>query len=160
MPKQPGDDGADLVTEVAKVESPDRLFTRFARIFHAFVQIEAEIVDALEHKRERDADYRLFGAKFDSLGPLLEQVKVDATLDLVERYVLVLCATQLRDQIRDRFEDYWSERADEACKLDATLEALGVIERDLVARNDPDMERFVGWFRRRFLKRHERVVEE
>lgn len=157
MPLQPGDDGADLVAGLPKFESPDRLFTRFAGIFHAFARIEAEIVDALEHHREGDAARRLFGAKFDSLGPLLEQVKVDTTMDLVERYVLVLCATQLRDQIRTRFEDYWREHADEAHRLDSTLAALGAIEHDLVARNDDDMGRFVGWFRRRFLRRHEQV---
>lgn len=157
MPPQPGDDGADLVTPVSKTTSPDRLFSRFAHAFHAFARIEAEIVSALEHGRERDADYRLFGAKFDSLRPLLAQVKTDTTIDLVERYVISLCATQLRDQVQTRFPEYWSERADDARKLNDTLDGLGSIEHDLVARNDDDMGRFVAWFRRRFLRRHDRV---
>jgi len=157
IPPQPGDDGADLVTPVSNTASPDRLFSRFAHAFHAFARIEAEIVSALEHGRERDADYRLFGAKFDSLLPLLAQVKTDTTIDLVERYVISLCATQLRDQVQTRFPEYWSERADDARKLNATLDGLGSIEHDLITRNDDDMGRFVAWFRRRFLRRHDRV---
>ena len=160
LPALPGDDGADLVTAVNKVTSPDRLFSRFAGIFHAFARIEAEIIDALEDGRERDADYRLFGAKFDSLGPLLVRVQTETGVDLVERYVIALCAIQLRDLVKQRFADYWSVHADEARKLDEALDKLGGLELEVVARNDADMGRFVAWFRRRFLRRQPAKVAE
>lgn len=160
LPALPGDDGADLVTTVNKVTSPDRLFSRFAGIFHAFARIEAEIIDALENRRERDADYRLFGAKFDSLGPLLARVQSETGVDLIERYVIALCATQLRDQVRQRFATYWGEHADDARKLDDALDKLGGLELEIVARNDSDMTRFVAWFRRRFLRRQPARVAE
>jgi hypothetical protein len=153
LPAVPGDDGEDLVTVVNQVTSPDRLFSRFAGIFHAFTRIEAEIVQALDDGRERDADYRLFGAKFDSLGPLLSRVQTETAVDLIERYVITLCATQLRDQVKQRFETYWAEHADDARRLDDGLQKLGGLEHEIVTRNDADMGRFVTWFRRRFLRR-------
>lgn len=64
-------DGADLVTRLRLEDSKNTLFDRFAGFFHAFGSLENNVRLALTAKRTKDASYRLFGKKYDSLPTLL-----------------------------------------------------------------------------------------
>src|SRR5262249_7420069 len=78
----------------------DTLFDRFAGFFHAFGCLERAVRSALSDGRDKEASYRLFGKKYDSLGSLLDRMAADAQSgDPVDRYVIILCAKQLCQEI-------------------------------------------------------------
>src|SRR5690606_1012700 len=92
--------GADLVTRARVALDHDTVFDRFAGFFHAFGCLERGVRAALDDGREKEANYRLFGKKYDSLGSLLDRVLSDQEkLDQVDRYVIGLCARQLCQEI-------------------------------------------------------------
>jgi hypothetical protein len=105
--------------------------------------------------RESDADYRLFGKKYDSLGTLLDRVFHDSTLsDDVERYILMLCAKQVVQELRREFPDYWRERKAQSQALESTLERTQEIRNRLAqSETHQDMAAFLDWFDAWFLKR-------
>ncbi len=76
------------------------MFDRLAGYFHAFTCLERAVQEAIESGRVKEANYRLFGKKYDSLGNLLDKVASSTEgTDAVDRYVIVMCARQLCQQI-------------------------------------------------------------
>ncbi|MEZ4654619.1 MAG: hypothetical protein R3E12_13810 [Candidatus Eisenbacteria bacterium] len=63
--------GADLTIAAPLVHKRDTIFDRFAGYFHAFSLLESSIRKSLDDGNHRDANYRLFGQKYDSLGNFL-----------------------------------------------------------------------------------------
>lgn len=134
------------------------LFDRFAGIFHAFSCLETHVREALAEDRAREADYRLFGKKYDSLGTLLDRAQKDHDInegDRVERYVLFLCAKQLLREIGREFPVYWHDHSAAVMALDAAI-ARGLEGRDALT---PSPE-FLDWFERWFLQRARGLGEE
>lgn len=146
--------GADLVAAARLVAEQDTLFDRFAGMFHAFGCLERTVHEALDEGRERDATYRLFGKKYDSLGSLLERVLAESsTGDAVDRYVIILCARQLCTEVTRRWPDFWKTNVASAKELEQTFDKLGAIRETLVAKAPGEMGPFLQWFEPWFLRR-------
>jgi hypothetical protein len=156
-----GDDDP-LVAKIAPSPVEASLFDRFAGVFHSFACLDERVREALEEGRTRDADYRLFGKKYDSLGCLLERVLADVHAgkgDRIEQYVLMLCARQLLSELGRAYPDYWAEHRDDVKRLEAQLADAATL-RAALAGGDADMPAFLDWFERWFLRRAEPLPEE
>ena len=152
--------GADLVARARAALSSDTLFDRFAGMFHAFGCLERTVRAALDAKNEKEADYRLFGRKYNSLSTLLERVASgDAEGDDVDRYVILLCARQLVREVERDYPAYFASHSGDGRVLNARFAALGEIRERLVERNPAEFGGFLDWFDRWFLKRAEPVAE-
>lgn len=148
----PTDQGGDLVTPPPPRPKDDTLFDRFAGFFHGFGCLERAVRAALEDRREREADYRLFGCKYDSLGSLLDRIANDPRIDEVERYVLMLCARQVCDKIAADYPEFWRTRKPDAAELQKRLAGMDAARAAIISRHGADFAEFLAWFEPRFLK--------
>jgi hypothetical protein len=73
-------EGAELMARFTALQSGETMFDRFAGYFHSFNCLRDEVRQQLADGREREADYRLFGRKYDSLGTVLELAGSDQGL--------------------------------------------------------------------------------
>ena len=149
-------EGEALVTILPLVEDHDTLFDRFAGIFHAFGCLERKVRDALENDRRNEATYLVFGQKYDSLGSFLSRVLregADGKGDIVEHYVIFLCARQLLSGLKREFSDFWQDHGEDWKQLRAQLDEAGRIREQIVARNPGEMPAFLEWFDKWFLRR-------
>jgi hypothetical protein len=150
----PTDQGADLTAIYRRLQDHDTIFDRFAGFFHGFGCLERAVLEALEDGREKEADYRLFGRKYDSLGSLLDRIQKDREkTDLVDRYLMVLCARQLLQVVRRAYSEYWKSRAADVAALEAHIADLDTIRAELIESQDPAFHKFLDWFDAWFLKR-------
>jgi hypothetical protein len=146
--------GADLVAATRLIASQDTMFDRFAGIFHAFGCLERTVHKALEQGNEREATYRLFGKKYDSLGNLLTRIlHAEAHADAVDRYVIVLCAKQLCSEVKARWPDFWREHAADGAELTRLFEQARPIREALISKDPGEMSPFLDWFDEWFLRR-------
>lgn len=149
-------DGAALVTRFEPLAHEDSFFDRFAGIFLAFGAVERSVRMALREGRVQEATYRLFGQKHDSLGTLLNRVMKDVTEakgDLVEHYVMALCAKQLSQELRRESPEFFADHQVEARRLQEQLESATAIRERMVARDPANMAEFLDWFDHWFLRR-------
>jgi hypothetical protein len=156
-------EGAALVSQFRKSVDRDTLFDRFAGIFHAFGCLHRSIRQALDEGRDRDATYRLFGQKYDSLGCLLERIAKDrseGTGELVEQYVIGLCALQLVRDLRPAYPDFWGAHRDDDRRLAERLSPVTGLRVQIEENNGGTMHEFLDWFEPWFLKRAEPVSAE
>jgi hypothetical protein len=154
------DEGAELVTRARAVDRVETLFDRFAGIFHAFNCLEEAVLEAVDIGNEKEATYRLFGNKYDSLGNLLQQLGSDVYAgDDGDRYVILLCARQLCDEVARRHRDYWNEHRDDVRRLEERLAKISEIRQRLTQTDPALMEAYLNWFEPRFLRRS-RPAEE
>lgn len=146
--------------------APDRndMFQRCAGIFHSFSSLERRVLEALEQQHEGQAVALLFGERFDSLGPVLARVlKPDAepeqewALDLVNRYLILMCATQLMDGICHRQPDFWKKFVDQTARIRTLIAQRDEVRQALIASDPANLPDFLTWFDRWFLERAEPV---
>lgn len=150
----PVGEGADLVVRLKPRTLKDTLFDRFAGVFHAFSSLEKSVKEALRERRLKDAQYRLFGKKYDSLQTLLERLASSEASDDVERYVIALCAVQLVKEVKTVLPEFWSENKVAAEALSTQLgELTGRIRQEIVSNAPVDMAEFLGWFDSWFVER-------
>lgn len=151
-----GDEGAELLAKAKIALEQDTVFDRFAGFFHAFGCLERTVRESLAAGKEKEANYRLFGKKYDSLGSLLDRVTADgASGDGVDDYVLLMCARQLCNEIGRAFPDYWKKNKAAARELEARCDAsLKAVRQRLTEQNPAnDFATFLDWFDRWFLRR-------
>jgi hypothetical protein len=149
-------EGAALVARYAPLPQEDTFFDRFAGIFLAFGSLERSVRAALRDGRTQEAMYRVFGQKYDSLGSLLSRVLTDSAHekgDLLDQYVITLCARQFVQELRRDHDAFWHEHATEAKRLQEQLGALTTLRERLIARQPTEMPRFLDWFDAWFLRR-------
>lgn len=147
-------DGADLVARLRMQYPKDTLFDRFAGFFHAFNALEKNVRAAVSENRDKDAAYRLFGKKYDSLPTLLGCLAKDGEEDLVERYVIVRCAAQLVEEIRKDLPEFWSSHAADAVSLSREVKRLSSELRTALCESDPkQMSEYLDWFDGWFMER-------
>jgi hypothetical protein len=147
-------EGADLVVRARISLENDTLFDRFAGFFHAFGCLERTVRSALESGKTREAEYRLFGKKYDSLGSLLDRVLAEhSTADEVDRYILTLCARQLCKEIARDYDEFWGQHRADTQTLDERFAAAGAIRERLVTTSGEGLDGFLDWFERWFLRR-------
>jgi hypothetical protein len=138
----------------------ESMFDRFAGIFHAFHHLDAHVRGALDEARPKEAVYRLYGAKHDSLPHLVHKVleapeedteaEAPSTVwDPVHRYVTLLTAMQVMRAIRRDYPDFVQENAAAHRKLTEALAQRADLHRqlNLGAGNEP----FLQWLEAQFL---------
>jgi hypothetical protein len=155
-----GEDGA-LVSRYVPMAEHHTLFDRFAGIFHAFGCLERSVSEALSTGKEKEATYRLFGRKYDSLGNLLERIaKEDEGGDLIENYVIALCAQQLLNEIQRKYCRFWENHQADAERLRKELALVEKFRTRIAEKDQKDMPSFLSWFEGWFLKRAEPLEQE
>jgi hypothetical protein len=157
-------EGAALISRYEPLTRGETFFDRFAGIFLAFGCLERAVRSALaKGGSRRDAEYRLFGEKYDSLGNLLNRVVKEAAEgkgDLVEQYVMGLCARQLERELRREHPGFWQEYSPDVKKLRERIDAALAVRERLVARDPKEMPAFLDWFEGWFLRRATPVATE
>lgn len=152
-----GGEGSDLLARAKIRWGNQTFFDRFAGMFHAFSCLEKAVREKLSEKppSTTEADYRIFGKKYDSLSTLLDRVVSDpAMTDDIERYIILLCAQQLVQELERDFPDYWRSRKAQAAELRATLDHAQTVRLRLSnGAEHGDMPAFLDWFDAWFLKR-------
>ncbi len=139
------------MTKHARLVDRDSFFDRFAGIFISFGQLERSVRESLAAGKDRAAEYRLFGQKYDSLGRLLSRIQEDEakTADnLVEHYVMALCARQMVNELRKDLPDFFGEHAEEAKRLEEQLAYRGRTARAAERRREPHNGRVPAMVRR------------
>ena len=150
----PTEQGADLVTRYRRMLEHDTVFDRYAGFFHGFGCLERAVIDALKEGREKEADYRLFGRKYDSLWSLLDRIHTDTDkTDPVDRHVIALCAQQLCREIAKTFPDYWNRRDADVATLKQRFNELGAVRELLIVQHGDDFGSFLDWFDNWFIRR-------
>jgi hypothetical protein len=129
------------------------LFSTIAGIFHAFGALERSITAALERGHTKEAIYRLFGSKYDSLGNLLEGVlREQGEGDTINQFLIMLCARQMCDAISVRYPEFWQEHEPVKGGPREALAKTFVSKDLLLARNGPEFAGFLKWFESQFLQ--------
>jgi hypothetical protein len=156
-------EGADLVTNHARLVDHDSFFDRFAGIFISFGQLEKSVRESLAGGKERAAEYRLFGQKYDSLGRLLSRIREDEAIagdSPVEHYVMALCGRQMVSELRKDWPDFFSQRLEAGKRLEEQLGIADALQARLSEGTDGTMAAFLPWFEDLFLKRAKPVKQE
>jgi hypothetical protein len=127
------------------------LFDGFAGIFHAFATLKEHIAQALDAGRTKDAECRLIGDKYDSLPVLLEKVIQDTQGDLVIRYITILTAQQLVQELEALFPEFFEQQADYISKLKQKIDLLGQLRNEFSFDSPKEQEQFFQWLEHHFL---------
>lgn len=138
--------GADLVTRLRGEAIPRSIFGDFAAMFLAFGSMERSVREAVQSGREREAVYKLFGKKPDSLGTLLDRVAGDPDGDPVKQYLILLCAEQTCTELSKEFPDFWSAHRDEVRDLRTHFAYIATVRERLIAQDPTQMAEFLAWF--------------
>lgn len=149
-----GDEADPMLARLPRSAMETTLFDRFAGIFHAFGSLEERVRKALLDHREREAEYLVFGEKYDSLGSLLKRVADEAHNDddrRTEHYVVALSARQFLNELARDAPVFWHKHRDRAKRLHERLAEMTHV-RDALAQG-PGMAEFLDWFDRWFLVR-------
>jgi len=158
-----GGEGAHLVAQHRRLIAGGTFFDRFAGIFLAFGCLERGVRQALSDGREREASYRLFGEKYDSLGTLLQRISSESAEgkgDEIEQYVIALSAQQLVRELRREFPEFWRAHEESAHLLQERLTVTDGLRNRVIARDPSEMPAFIDWFDQWFLKKAARVEVE
>jgi hypothetical protein len=133
------------------------LFDTYAGIFHAFDMLREQIDEGLKAGRFRAAECLLIGNRHDSLPRLMDRVAADQDhLDGVSRYLIMLCARQLLQNVRRSNRDFARTHTADFKRLLAQTNALSTIRNALEV--GPDRSAFLRWFEKRFLMAAKRRV--
>ena len=136
--------------EVLRFE--DSVFHQFSGIFHAFGHFQRRIKESLSAQLEMDAEWRMFGAKYDSLPELLRKVFEAEQRDPVMVYVTFLCAKQVRNWVVKQHGSFAASRSSMLDELDELI-ARGLAVRDEIEldQNGQDKQ-FLDWYEAMFLR--------
>jgi len=159
------EEGSALVSRQGAGDHVDSFFERFAGIFVSFSELEASIRAALSDAtpREREAKYRLFGEKYDSLGHLLTRIEQDLEANpdrLIEYYVMALCAKQMVREIGRAFPYFWARHAPDVATLKSRVRLAESLREQVRLTGDSSMGEFLEWFEAWFLERAKPAPEE
>ena len=131
----------------------DGMFERFGGVFHAFEKLREYVEKAVHENRPHDAEYRLFGAKYDSLPVLLDKVLVDGvtirddpTTDLAVRYATLLSAQRLLRQLEGSIEKFLEGHPEDLRNLQSKFAAGTSLRARVAGECGTQGESFVSWF--------------
>jgi hypothetical protein len=148
------EEGADLVHRARLALDQETFFDRFAGVFHSFACLERAVLMSITDGDGREARYRLFGSKYDSLGTLLDCLLGNKDVaDDVLAYVTVLCGLQVCQQVKREHPDFWNMKENDAAALEARFAERHALRERLVASNPENMPAFLDWFDDKFLTR-------
>ncbi len=98
----------------------------------------------------REAEWRLFGEKYDSLGTLLKRAREEATDNPVISYLTLLCAKQLVERVASKNRAWWRAHEEQVRRLQQHLDGIADVRSQLVAAS-PDLKEFLDWLEPEFL---------
>jgi len=127
------------------------LFERFAGIFHSFGCLRRSLDEALDAGRVAEAEARLFGESYDSLPRLLARLAEAPSDDPTRDFVTVLCARQLRGQVRRQHPDFWKSARPVRARLDDRLKPFDDLGEKL-GLEPQEREDFLAWYEKAFLE--------
>lgn len=140
---------------MGRLEKPS-VFDTFAGYFHGFASLEKRLRDARGQGRHKEAIHLLFGEKYDSLPHLLDRLEVsEQALDAVDRYVVLLCARQVLEQLEADWPQFSADHNDDLRKLRQRLATSDDVRRSFTFGEPRERQQFLDWFQRWFLKRAE-----
>ena len=139
-----------LAERTDPLRTVDSMFDRFAAIFHAFSMLREHVVAAIEAGREKEAVYRLFGKKYDSLPSLIQTVLGDQGGDVVNRYITLLTAQDTLRQLEKEYAPFFQQHRRERKALHQQLHHVEALKKDFVFGNRELQGEFISWFERMF----------
>jgi hypothetical protein len=80
--------------------------------------------------------------------------------DLIDHYLIVLCALQLVQELRRENVEFWRKHALDAKRLQEQLDVRQSLRDRLIARDPVEMPTFLDWFDRWFLQRATPILPE
>lgn len=145
---------SELTVRRAIEDMPDTMFDRFAGIFHAFSCLQEAVTQQLEAGHWREAEYRLFGCKHDSLGRLLDKVLDETELDDdVHRYLVLLCARQVITEVAREHPEFWASHREDAKLLNTKLARVSEVKARMREADPDEMDKFLEWFEPWFISK-------
>ena len=129
----------------------DTVFDRFAGVYHAFEQLIKHVTDGIASGREKEAESRMFGAKYDSLPLLLKKTISREDGDDVMNYITFLCANQAKKRIAKAHSEFMKAHRKDAKVLNDLLKQLPMIRKKL-SPQITDSTRFLDWYEKMFLR--------
>lgn len=139
------------VSRTDHLGSRNTLFDRFAGIFHAFGCLRRHVEAALASNRTREAESRLFGAKYDSLPVLLQKTLDQENADPIASYVTFLCAKQLIATIERSHRDFIRSCSDRSAALRSLLLRGSELSSEILAGESGGAD-FLLWYEAAFLE--------
>ena len=141
-----------LLSEHAATQTvPESMFDQFAGIFHAFSSMVRRIEEGLDGGAEREAVYRLFGSKYDSLPNLIDKVLEEEDGDLVNRYITLLTARQSLRRLRKSYPDFFEKHGRLAAQLENQLRKTDKLRARFDFEGPRAQKQFLDWYERIFL---------
>jgi len=129
----------------------DTVFDRFAGVYHAFEQLIKHVNDAIASGRGKEAESRVFGAKYDSLPLLLKKTISRKDGDDVMNYITFLCAEQTKRRIAKAHPEFMKTHRKDAIVLNDLLKQLPMI-RDKLSPQIKNSTQFLDWYEKMFLR--------
>ena len=134
------------------IDTTESVFHQFSGIFHAFGHLRRHLHDCLEDERVIDAEYRFFGAKYDSMPELLRKMIEKKEGDPLFVYITFLTARQLRNWLVAEYAWFLDGRKAMLRDLDRLI-AKGLRRRDQIPfKEDIDTDQFLSWYESMFLR--------
>ncbi len=154
-------DALDITTRTRGWVQDNNIFAEMAGIFHAFRLMEQSVEKDIERGNERNALWRLFGEKYDSLTVLLNRLEnEDEGWDPLARYVTVLCAEQVISALEEKLPDFMEAHRKDIKRLRKRLSIKQAFRRIICKQDRERLEEFLEWFEPLFLKRFQPVEVE
>ena len=134
------------------LDTSDSIFFRFSGIFHAFGHFRRHIKDCLENEREEEAQIRLFGKKYDSMGELLRKLTESKDQDPLIMYVTFLAAKQILSWLEENYTSFLLKRESLTQDLSRLID-LGLSNRKLLKKKSGNLTtQFFEWYEEIFLR--------
>jgi hypothetical protein len=138
----------------------DTMFDRFAGVFHAFERLREQVEAAITEDRVHDAEYRLFGAKYDSVPALVERLLEknesdaegadEATMRLAVNYCTLKSVARLVNQLEassaQPVREFLEAHRLELKHLQAKLEDSSLLRARIVEEIPVNGSAFLDWF--------------
>jgi hypothetical protein len=128
----------------------DTVFDRFSGVFHAFEQLIDHVNNAIAAGRENEAEYRMFGAKYDSLPVLLEKTISREDGDDVMNYITFLCARQAKKRVATAYPEFMKAHTKDVRALNRLLDQQTLIRKKISPKIE-DSAPFLDWYEKMFL---------
>ncbi len=141
----------ETLRENERLGRVDSFFDSYAGIYHGFEMLRAQVLTAVEERRDRQADALIYGNRHDSLPVLIERV-LDASNndDALRRYLTLLCARQLLHELKRNTENFFVERRAETQRLIGRTNEATKLSKTIDLGDGG--EAFLEWFEAHFLK--------
>ena len=107
------------------------VFDRFSGVYHAFEQLFRHVANSIDNDDYREAESRLFGAKYDSLPELLAKTLEPEKDDVVMQYIVFLCGKQVAQRVQQHNQEFWKRYLKQRGRLETLLAEIPRLEEAL-----------------------------